>query len=319
MKKFLWITGMIIVAALAVYATSGLGTSPFSFLSAGRSSGGFEAVFDAAVKEIAANQNLAAPACFTVSSFENGYEDSLDMAGLIETEMRNSMAQAMPGRVTAYRFFKKAAKDDNDKKELEKEKLKKQDKAKAAKPETQAKQENSQQGTEQANENLLANSGNFIVSGTFKEEDDELVINLYVSDAENGRGYYARRISVPLEKLPSLCKTNNKKNNHENDETSMKSAQAKPNTAQEAAAEIPEISDVLNSAMKNASASETNANAAEKKAEQKKTESTNNKNEGNQVIKDLINGEQNELEDPLENQQGLPPLPEGNSASSNIF
>ena len=62
--------------------------------------------------------------------------------------------------------------------------------------------ENVQTGTAAA----IKNSGNFIISGTYKEEDSGITINLYVSDAENGRGYYARRINIPFEKMPELFK-----------------------------------------------------------------------------------------------------------------
>ena len=104
MKKFLWITGMFIVAAVVVYITSPSGKN-FKLLSL-KHAGGFEAIFDSAAKEIANSEFLKAPAVFTVSSFVNGYSDNKELSGLIASEMRNSLAQCLPGRVTAYSNFK---------------------------------------------------------------------------------------------------------------------------------------------------------------------------------------------------------------------
>jgi hypothetical protein len=222
MKKFLWITGMFIVAAIVVYITSPSGRN-FRLPSL-KHAGGFEAIFDSAAKEIAASEFLKAPAVFTVSSFVNGYSDNKELSGLIASEMRNSLAQCLPGRVTAYSNFKfSGTRNSPDKTATDKETnaVKTQKETAAVKKDTEgpAAAENISEksgtavpvsvDTTQQN-TLLKNSGNFIISGTYKEDEGELIISLYVSDAENGRGYYARRLSLPMEKLPIIYSLNEK-------------------------------------------------------------------------------------------------------------
>ena len=233
MKKFLWITGMFIVAAIVVYITSPSGRN-FRLPSL-KHAGGFEAIFDSAAKEIAASEFLKAPAVFTVSSFVNGYSDNKELSGLIASEMRNSLAQCLPGRVTAYSNFRfsgtKNSPDSKTATDRETNAVKTQKETAAVKKDKEgpAAAENTSEKSGAAvpvsvetiqQSALLKNSGNFIISGTYKEDEGELIISLYVSDAENGRGYYARRLSLPMEKLPIIYSLN-EKNSSDNEKVKM--------------------------------------------------------------------------------------------------
>lgn len=207
MKKFLWITVIFAAAAAIVYISAPAGKFNASFFNFSSTGGGFEDYFDDVAKEISGNQYLAAPAVFTVSTFINAYDSGNDMSGLIETEIRNSLSQAMPGRVTVYRHFKKAEEKKAEKNLPEKNKKQNNAKNNAKKAADAAADKTENKNTEEPasdTDSLINHSGNFVVSGTYKEDDSSIIINLYVADAENGRGYYARRIEIPMDKLPML-------------------------------------------------------------------------------------------------------------------
>ena len=205
MKKFLWITVFFIVTAAIVYVSNPSGKFNPSFFNF-NSTGGFESYLDEAAKEISGNQYLAAPAVFTVSDFINAYDSGNDLSGLIETEIRNSLSQSMPGRVTVYKYFKKAEERKTEKNAPEKNKKQNASNSNAKKtadPEGKTELGKVEEKSEETAD-VLKHSGNFVVSGTYKEDDSTLIIHIYVSDAENGRGYYAKRIEMSMDKLPML-------------------------------------------------------------------------------------------------------------------
>lgn len=198
MKKFLWTLGLIIVATSIVYLAQPFGKLNLSAF--GLQGASFETIFDEAAKEISENKNLSAPAIFTISSFSNGYDSSKMLANLIENSLRAALAKAMPTRVTAYSTFK-----------ITEKKAVKESSKTAASVNASAQNDTENTNNDEADnadtaanssQEILSNSGNFIVNGTYKEEDGELVISIFISDAENGRGYYARRLTLPIEKIP---------------------------------------------------------------------------------------------------------------------
>lgn len=203
LKKVLWTIIILAIALGIIYLTTAKGNIGYKFFRFAHS-GGFETFFDEASKEIASNPNLAEPAHFTVSEFTSSYENEIHLKNLIETEVRNSLSQMLPGRVTSYRNFTLNA--DEKKKADTKAAADKNKQKKAEDKKTDSGNAAGANAGQQAEDNpeMLKNSGNFIISGTYKEEDGTIIVNLYVSDAENGRGYYARRISIPEDKLPEL-------------------------------------------------------------------------------------------------------------------
>lgn len=185
MKKILWILIVLFLVVGFVYYSMSSGR--FGAFSSFRHSGGFEAFFDETAKEISTSQHLAQTATFNVSYFENAYGEENGVANIVENGIRNALSQALPGRVAAYRNYVLPATVSN----------KKEEHKKADKTQPDA-------NTDENADAVSQTSGHFVISGTYKEEDGFLIVNVYAADAENGRGYYARRLAIPVENFPML-------------------------------------------------------------------------------------------------------------------
>lgn len=178
MKNFFYVF-IVLLVLIAVYFMS-----PLKNISILGNDGSFEGILDSTAKEISSNQNLSSSAIFTVSDFVNPLNENNKYDKLIESEIRNSLAQAMPNKVTSYRIL--PAKGD----------------IKALLTKLSANDAKSE--TAEAKSDTPVH---YLVSGTYKQQEQEIIISLFISDADNGRGYYAKRISLAAETI-SLSNVN---------------------------------------------------------------------------------------------------------------